>query len=113
MLVLRSSSLMPPDSYPVEDVDQLSRMRWSHNHHTHPDSDVSLSLQDKLDALDNRMRYLDNRFDYAVTRITFIVRRSIASAVFLSVRLSHAYFTTNEKPTASILISQERQSLFF
>ena len=62
MFVLHCSLPVIHELNAVEDVDQMSRLRWSHSHRTLPNSELSFSFRSKLDALDDRIVNLDTRF---------------------------------------------------
>lgn len=45
----------------VENVDHLSRLRWSHSHHNQPNNELTQSFQSKLDTVDSRLHVLETR----------------------------------------------------
>jgi len=62
LLVLCCRLPVAQESNVVENVDRLSRLRWSHSHHNQPSTELTLSFQSKLDAVDNRLHVMETRF---------------------------------------------------
>jgi len=78
------------ESHAFDDSSQLSRLRSSQGDHYQPINEVGLSLQSKLEAMDNRLQDLDT---WLVTCVVTIIMVYVKASYFLSLQNNALCFT--------------------